>query len=72
MKTDTEIRAEGFKILFNHMDIVDAEKFVALINRDRFDYTKWRQNLFENMTIKEIIQKGREFAIDFRKIQGKI
>ena len=52
--------------------IVDAEKFIALINRDRFDYTKWRENLFENMTVEELIEKGRKFAVDFRKIQGDV
>jgi hypothetical protein len=54
------------------MDIIDAEKFIALINRDRFDYTKWREKLFENMSVEEIIEKGREFAVDFRKIKGNV
>lgn len=40
MKSDMQIRYEGFQALFDNMDIVDAEKFIALINRDRFDYTK--------------------------------
>ena len=47
MKTDTEIRNEGFAILFKYMDLVEAERFVSLIQRERFDYTKWRQHLFE-------------------------
>ena len=54
------------------MDIVDAERFIALINHDRVDYTKWRENLYQNMSVNEIIEKGRRFAIDFRKIRGKI
>ena len=32
--------------------------------------TKWRQNLFEDMTIEEIIKESKKFAVDFRKIQG--
>jgi hypothetical protein len=72
MKSDSQIKSEGFKILFSNMDIVEAERFISIINRERFDYTKWRQNLFEEMTIDAIIQKGRAFAIDFRKIKGRI
>jgi len=72
MKSDMEIRREGFEILFKYMNRVEAEKFIALINRDRFDYTMWRQPLFENMSPSEIIAEGRKYAIDFRKIRGSI
>lgn len=72
MKSDNQVKHEGFQLLFKHMDIVDAERFIALINRDRFDYTKWRKNLFENMTVDEIIENGRKFAVDFRKIKGSV
>jgi len=72
MKSDNQIRHEGFQALFNHMDIVDAEKFIALINRERFDYTQWRQKLFKDMSVDEIIEHGKNFAIDFRKIQGTL
>ncbi len=72
MRTDAEIKSIGFNILFKYMDIIEAEKFISIINRERFDYTKWRQNLFEDMTIEEIIKEGKKFAVDFRKIQGTI
>lgn len=70
MRTDAEIKSIGFSILFKYMDIVEAEKFISIINREKFDYTKWRQNLFEDMTIEEIIKESKKFAVDFRKIQG--
>ena len=69
MKSDLQIRYEGFQVLFANMDVIDAEKFIALINRDRFDYTTWRETLFEHMSVEEIIEKGRAFAVDFRKIR---
>ena len=72
MKSDTEIRAIGYKILFQYMDVIDAERFISLINREKFDYTKWSQNLFEEKTIEEILTDAKKFAIDFRKIQGTI
>lgn len=63
MKTDSEIKMAGLEILRNGLGIVEAEKFVALIQRERFDYTKWRDNLFEGLSGKEI--SGQ--AMDFQK-----
>lgn len=72
MKSDNQVRQEGFKVLFNNMDIVDAERFIAIINREKFDYTQWRDNLFADLSVEEIFEKGRKFAVDFRKIKGNI
>ncbi len=58
MKTDTEIRLEGMKILFANMDIVEAEKYISLIKRERFDYTKWRQGLYDGLSVRELSRKA--------------
>lgn len=72
MKSDTEVRSIGYKVLFKYMDVIDAERFISLINRDKFDYTEWSQNLFEDMSLEEILNDAKKFAIDFRKIKGTI
>ena len=54
------------------MDIIEAEKFISIINREKFDYTEWRQTLFEDMTIEDIIKDAKKFAIDFRRIKRNI
>jgi hypothetical protein len=33
---------------------IEAERFVMLMQKETFDYTKWQENLFEDMTIEEI------------------
>ena len=43
MKTDTEVRLDGIKALVQALGAVEAERFVALVNRERFDYTEWRK-----------------------------
>ncbi len=68
MKTDTEIRLEGMKILFANMDIVEAEKFISIIQRDRFDYTKWRQNLYEGLSVRELSRKAMKLRDKKRNI----
>jgi len=58
MITDTEIRLKGLKILAKYLGDVEAERFIALIQREPFDYTKWRQGLDEDLSVEEISQKA--------------
>ena len=61
MRTDTIIRNEGMEILSKYLGLIDAERFIMLIQKEPFDYTKWQDNLFENMSIEEISQKATEY-----------
>ena len=63
MRTDTLIRNEGLHVLMENIGLVEAERFIMLIQKESFDYTKWQENLFEDMSIEEISQK----ASDYRK-----
>jgi len=59
--TDTEIKLKGFEILSNSLGLVEAERFVALIQREPFDYTKWRkEGLRTVLSVEEISQKAME------------
>jgi len=58
MITDTEIRLKGLQILAKYLGDVESERFVALIQREPFDYTKWRRDLDEDLSIKDISQKA--------------
>ena len=61
MRTDTEIKISAYEILNQAIGMIETERFIALIQRERFDYTKWRENLFREMTGKEISKKAMEF-----------
>lgn len=58
MITDTEIRIRGLQILTEHLGDIEAERFIALIQREPFDYTKWRQGLDEDLSIEDISKKA--------------
>ena len=64
-KTDSVIRQEGMKILLDKMGMVDAERFISLIIREPFDYTKWREDLFDNISLQELAQKANEYCESF-------
>lgn len=58
MITDTEIRQKGVQVLTDFLGDIEAERFVALIQREPFDYTKWRQCMGEELSIEEISKKA--------------
>jgi len=60
MRTDTLIRTEGMDTLIKNLGLIEAERFVMLIQKEPFDYTKWQKNLFKDMTIDEIYNNAAE------------
>jgi len=54
MLTDTEIKLNGIQALMASLGKVDAERFIALIQREPFDYTKWQRNLWNDQSVEEI------------------
>ena len=61
MKTDTLIRNEGVQVLMDNLGLVEAERFIMLIQKESFDYTQWQENLFENLSIEEISQNAANY-----------
>jgi hypothetical protein len=63
MKTDTEIKSLGLKTLTDALGTVEAERFITLLLREPFDYTKWRQGLWEGQDVATISKA----AMDMRE-----
>lgn len=58
MSTDTELKVKGVQVLAQYLGDVEAERFIALIQREPFDYTKWRQGMNDDMSIEELSRKA--------------
>lgn len=54
LRNDTLVRMEGMKILLDGLGKVDAERFISLIIKEPFDYTNWQQDLFSDMSVREL------------------
>jgi hypothetical protein len=63
MVTDTELRLEGMTVLLERLGIVEAERFISLLQREKFDYTQWRKGLWEGKSVRELSTA----AMGFRK-----
>lgn len=68
-KVDAEIEVLGFEILSRYLGLVEAERFIALIQREKFEYTQWRQNLFAELSGEEISRQAMEFHRKRQKAQ---
>lgn len=61
IRTDSVIRTEGMKVLLDKLGKVDAERFVALIFREPFDYTAWRSTLQdENISLRDLSRQAMD------------
>ena len=58
MRAGSVIRHEGFKAIFSKLNPVEAERFLVIVNRKGTDYTKWRKDISEDMTVKEFSKKA--------------
>ncbi len=63
MKTNTvDIMNRGMQCLIQEMGVVEAEQFISVIIRERFDYTKWQRQYFDDMKPDEFHQSALEHA----------
>lgn len=63
--TDNELRISGFTVLVQKFGDVNAERFIALMNREPFDYTEWRrENLFVGETVDSLMDKAKTMYAD--------
>jgi len=62
MRTDTVIRTEGTEILMKNLGLVDAERFIFLIQKEPFDYTEWQKDLFADLSAEELNRRAVEFC----------
>jgi hypothetical protein len=45
--------------LLDRLGPAEATRFMTLVQREGFDYTNWRQNLFEGKTVDQIADMAR-------------
>nr|WP_305135874.1 hypothetical protein [uncultured Schaedlerella sp.] len=63
MKTDTIIKQEGINALISKLGYVDAERFIVLISKEPFDYTKWREHsLDEGFNVRQLSKKAMSYS----------
>ena len=57
---DAALSARCMKVLVQNVGLLETERFIAHLSRESMDYTKWRQDQFEDMTLDELASATRE------------
>ena len=48
----------GMRILRENLGVIESEIFITNIGNNKFDYTKWRENLWEDLTPTELFERA--------------
>jgi hypothetical protein len=65
-----EIMNKGMQCLLENLGVVEAEQFVSIIIKEQFDYTKWQQEYFDNMSPEEIDVAVKQY-VERHHFEGK-
>lgn len=57
-----DILNRGMECLTRNLGVVDAEQFISIIIREKFDYTKWQRSYFDTMSPGEFHENALEYA----------
>lgn len=71
MMNNMEIMNKGINCLLEKLGVVETEQFISVIIREKFDYTKWQREQFDNVSAEAFhaaaIAYAKENPIDFIK-----
>lgn len=67
MLTETEIKKKGFEALFDALGDLGVEKFISLLIREPFDYTKWNQDLWHEKSLEQISKEAMDYQLKLEK-----
>ena len=67
--TMNEMYRLGMECLVERFGIVNTELFITAVKTENSNYTEWRHNLFDDMTVEEFDAAVMEFAKSQSKSQ---
>ncbi len=67
MKSDTALKEDGMRILAEQLGLVEAERFIALLRQEPFDYTEWRQGLYTDVPLDSFLRDAQEYRDAMKK-----
>ena len=62
--SEAKLLNEGMERLIDALGIVEAERFISLVTRERFDYTEWQREAFADMSLEDI----RREALSYQRV----
>ena len=57
-----ELLSRGMECLVKGLGVVEAEYFIAAVQRERFDYTKWQREHFDGIELHTFVENATRYA----------
>ena len=51
---DTILSQNAVNCLIKNFGVVQTERFISIVIKEPFDYTKWQKDLYSDMTVDEL------------------
>ena len=61
MSSDVELMNRGIDCLLEKLGVIETERFISVINREKFDYTKWQRRRFDRVDSDEFHDAAIEY-----------
>jgi hypothetical protein len=58
-----ELVQNAFNILNRELGLVETERFITIIQKEKFNYTEWRKNLWQDKDVKELSAEAMDYWI---------
>ncbi len=58
--TEAQLRLDGMNALSERLGMVEAERFISVLLREKFDYTQWRKTLWGDITLEKLWELGQK------------
>ena len=60
MQNSTILKEKGMRVLVEQLGVVEAERFIVMLRREQFDYTQWRQGLFNDVPLDTFLHDAQK------------
>jgi len=60
------IISAGMKLLRENLGVLETEIFITHVCRSDFDYTVWREGLYDNMSLEELLAHASEVTRNYK------
>lgn len=67
MRTEAEIRWGGMSALIEKLGLVEAERFIVSVSRDRMDHTLWRRTHLPSMPLEQLAAEANAYSVTLER-----
>ena len=63
MRSTNMIMSDGINCLIKNLGVVETEIFISNLIREPFDYTEWRKNQFDDLSLEELNEQAVQYNL---------